>query len=96
MASGRMANQPVAPSSIVQPVPPLTAPDLNLDSLQVRRRGLALLATFEIEADLLALIEPGQAGTLDRRNMDEDVLRSIIRLNEAVSFLRIEPFHSTF
>jgi hypothetical protein len=68
-------------------VPPPAAPDGSTESLQVRGRGLALLAALKVEADLLAFIEPAEASALDRRNMDEDILRSIIRLDEAIAFL---------
>ena len=34
-----------------------------------------------------------QAGALDGRDMDKHVLATACRLNEAVTLLRIEPFH---
>jgi hypothetical protein len=75
----------------------LAAPtEAHSDRLQIRRRGLALLATFEVEANLLALIEARQASALDRRYVDENIFRAIIRLNEAVSLLGIEPFDRAF
>jgi len=66
------------------------------DSLQVRRRGLALLASLDVEADLLAFIEASQAGALDGRDMDKDILRPVVRLDEAVPLLGIEPFDRAF
>src|SRR5258708_12643517 len=45
--------------------------------------------------NLLAFVEPRQAGPLDRRDMDEDVLAAGIRLGEAVTLLRIEPLDRT-
>src|SRR5215469_1836283 len=66
------------------------------DRLQVGRRHLALLAAFQVEADLLAFIQAAEAGTFDGRDMDEHVLRSVARLDEAVALLGIEPFDRAF
>src|SRR5580698_4344084 len=63
----------------------------NSERLQVRRRSFALLATFQVEADLLALIQSTKASALNRRDMDEDILRAVIGLNEAKSLLSVEP-----
>src|ERR1700733_5967879 len=75
---------------------PAAPPEAHSDRLQIGRRGLALLATFEVETDLLTLIEASQTSALDRRDMDENIFRTIIRLNEAVSLLGIEPLDRAF
>src|ERR1700761_2957861 len=72
----------------------MTAPLLSvLLGLEVDRGGLALLAALELEADLLALVQAAQAGALDRRNMHEDILRPVIRLDEPITLLPVEPLH---
>ena len=43
-------------------------------------------------ADLLGLVEGRQTSALDGADMDEHVLRAVIRLDEAKTLLRIEPF----
>jgi hypothetical protein len=44
--------------------------------------------------DHLPFIEGTQARTFNRRDMNEDVLASAaVRLNEAITLLRIEPLH---
>jgi hypothetical protein len=45
--------------------------------------------------DLLTLVEGRQTGPLNRRNMDENVLAAALRLNEPVTFGRVEPLHDT-
>src|ERR1700744_3086773 len=63
----------------------------NSERLQVGRRSLALLATLQVEADLLALVQAAQASALNRREMDKDILRAVVRLNEANPLLSVEP-----
>jgi hypothetical protein len=46
----------------------------------------------KLEADLLALLEALHAGALKRAYVNENVLRAIIRLNEAETLLHVEPF----
>src|SRR5207302_8237517 len=49
---------------------PLLSPgSARLGLLQVDRRGLALLAAFELEAQLLPLVQIAEAGALDRRDV---------------------------
>src|SRR3984957_10269973 len=45
--------------------------------------------------DDLPFIEPAEAGALHRRNVYEHVLAAALRLDEAVTLGRIEPFHGT-
>ena len=59
---------------------------------EVGCRELALLAALDIEADLLALGKGAESGALDRRDVDEDILRAVIRLDEALALHGIEPF----
>ncbi len=58
---------------------------------EIDRRDLALLTALEVELQPLALVQIGDAGTLHGRNMDEDVFRTVIRLDEAIALLGIEP-----
>src|SRR5262249_50441183 len=76
-------------------LPPAARPRAS-DGLQVNRRCLAALALLQVKADLLSLIEACEPGALDRRDVDEHILRSIARLDEAVSLLGIEPFDRAF
>src|SRR5208282_3076822 len=68
---------------------------VGLDQLQISRRGFALLALFELEADLLAFVERADAGFLHGGDVDEHVLAAAFGLNEAVSLLRVEPLDRT-
>src|SRR5262245_5243032 len=64
--------------------------------LQVGGRHLAAaLVALEVEADLLALDEATHSGTLDRRDMHEDVLVPGLRLDEAIALLGVEPLHGS-
>src|SRR5208283_5626921 len=62
------------------------------DGLQVLRRELALLALLDLVADLLTLVQVADPRPLDGGDMHEDVLRAVIRLDEAVALLGVEPF----
>jgi hypothetical protein len=61
---------------------------------QVFRRRLALVRDFVI-AHLGTLIEAAKARSFDGRDMDENVLAAVVRLNEAVALGRVEPLHCT-
>src|SRR5829696_7612229 len=63
--------------------------------LQIDRGGLALVAALELEAHALALNEMPEARPLDGRDMHEHVLRAVLRLDESVAFLGIEPLHGS-
>src|SRR6266478_3577091 len=58
-------------------------------------RNLSLLASLELVAQLLTLLEAAEAGALDRRDVNEHVLRAVVRLDEAVTLLGVEPFNGT-
>src|SRR5690349_10244630 len=66
------------------------------ESLQIHRGLLAVAAGLEVEADLLALIEGGQARALDGGDVDECVLAAARRLDEAVTLGGIEEFDDAF
>jgi len=56
---------------------------------------LGSLGTFlNIESDLLPFLEGLEAGTLDRAEVDEDVLTAAILGNESVTLGFVEPFDS--
>jgi len=65
-----------------------------LSSLQVVCRHLAGLAVLdELEADLLAVIEATHTSALDSRNVYENVLAAVVRLDEAEALCGIKPFY---
>ena len=43
--------------------------------------------------DNLPLIEAGEAGFLDSRDMDKHILAAVLRLNKSIPLLRVEPLH---
>src|SRR2546425_7240540 len=55
----------------------------------------AVLPLFELVGDLLILVEIAEAGAFHRRNVHEHVLGLVVRLNEAETLARVEPFHGT-
>src|SRR5208283_2533816 len=65
---------------------------IGSDRLKVLRRELALLAFLHLVADLLTLVQVADPRPLDGGDMHEDVLRAVIRLDEAVPLLGVEPF----
>ena len=66
----------------------------QLSQLQVAG-GLLAALRHDVEADLLTFREAGQAGALNRGHMDEHIARSVARLDEAETLLRVEPLHGT-
>jgi hypothetical protein len=68
----------------------------RLEGLELRRGHLAgALVLLELEANALALVEAGESSALDRRDVHEDVRAALLRLDEAVALLLVEPFNST-
>src|SRR4051794_38423466 len=64
----------------------------NSNGLQVGcRRFATALVALELVAELLALIQAAEARALDRGDVDEDILIAILRLNEAIALLNVEP-----
>jgi hypothetical protein len=78
-----------------QPVHPRSAPLARLlGRCQILGRGLARLAVGDrFELDLLAFSERAHIGAFNRADMDEYVLASVFRLNEAESLLGVEEFN---
>src|SRR3954470_12436229 len=60
----------------------------------VDRTALAALVLLDFVADLLVLVERGQAAALDVGNVDEAVLAAVIRLDEAIALVGVEKFYS--
>src|SRR5262249_36456423 len=60
--------------------------------LEILRRLLAAVADHFV-FDRLTLVESGQAGALDRGDMDEYVFAAALGLNEPVALRRVEPLH---
>jgi hypothetical protein len=48
------------------------------------------------EANPLVLVQSAQSSTLDRTDVDENVLAALIGSDEAKSFVRVEPLHRAF
>src|SRR5260370_30896948 len=53
------------------------------------------LIISELIRQLLAFVQVRHLGALDRADVNEHILAAIIRLNEAKTLLRIEPFDSS-
>src|SRR6266446_997461 len=67
----------------------------GLGCLETDCRNLSLLAALKLVAQPLTLLEVADAGALDRGDMNEHVLRAVVRLDEAVTLLGVEPFNGT-
>jgi hypothetical protein len=68
----------------------------SADRLEIRGRELAAsLIRYEIELDLLAFDQMIEAGTLDGADMDEGILATVIRLDEAEALGGVKPFHGS-
>src|SRR5687768_3562324 len=66
------------------------------DHLQVGGRHLATaLIALQLVSELLALIQAAEAGALDRGDVDKDILVAVLRLNETIAFLGVEPLNGT-
>jgi hypothetical protein len=59
---------------------------VSAQGLEIFRRGLAAIGDFLV-LDGLTIIQTGQAGPLNRRDVNEDVLAAVLRLDEPVSLL---------
>src|SRR5207248_9922433 len=70
-----------------RPPVPVVLRLVALRGLEIDRRGLALLAAFELIADLLAFDQVAQPRTLDGGDMDEHVLRAVFGLDEPIALL---------
>jgi len=66
----------------------------RLNRLNIHRTDLTRpLSGFGIEFHPLAVIQSPEASALDGGAVHEDVWRAVIRLNEAIALLRVEPLH---
>src|SRR5687768_13674870 len=74
------------------------AGDRRLNSalgLQLTSRFLArTLVALDFVGNLLVFIEAAQARLFDGRDVDENVLAAVVRLDEAVALGAVEPFYS--
>ena len=64
-----------------------------LERFQVCRGHPTVMATLELKRDLLILIQPGQAGTLDSSDVYEHILGAVFRLNEPEAFAGVEELY---
>src|ERR1700738_1787596 len=74
----------------------LRRPRIELVLFRLRKvdcRRPSILLLLDLETEPLALVQAPQAGLLDRADMDEDILASGLRGNEAIALGRIEPLH---
>src|SRR6266571_1850034 len=65
------------------------------DRFQIDRGRFAVLPLLELVGDLLILVEIAESGAFHRRDVHEHVLGFVVRLNEAETLARVEPFHGT-
>jgi len=69
-------------------------PKATSGGLEVRRGRLVRAPVGRhVEAEALALVERAHAGLLDRADVHEHVATTVIRLDESVTLLRVEPLH---
>ncbi len=64
-----------------------------LNGHKVDRRVLPSSVDFELELELVALVELAEAGPLDRADMDERIGLAIVARDEAEALHRIEELH---
>ena len=66
----------------------------SLDRLDLRGGHFArALVFFQLEADALAFLKAREARTLNSGDVDEHVRAALLRLDEAVAFLLVEPLN---
>ena len=72
------------------------APRPRLSGLQIIRRGFAGPSIGDdVVGDFLSLVEAVKSGALDGADVHEDILASVIGLDEAKTFLAVEPLHGS-
>src|SRR5712692_5940371 len=69
------------------------APATVSNGFQIDCGRLAVLSLLELVGDLLILVETAEAGAFHRRDVHEHVLGLVVRLDEAETLARVEPFH---
>lgn len=68
----------------------------SIQNLEAVRRHFATLAVGdEFETHLVTFTQIIVAGAFDRADVNEGVAAAVIRLNEAKTFLGVEPFHGS-
>jgi hypothetical protein len=81
--SGRRLELTAPPSAAGLPRNP------SLESMQIVGRPAI---SDQLERHLLAFMKPPQAGAFDRADVNKDVLRPVVRLDESEAFLAVERF----
>src|SRR5205085_11933324 len=66
----------------------------SLERAQVDGRHLAVATSLGLVPDLLSLAQGRKTSALDSRDVYEDVVATLIRLDEALALLAVEPLHS--
>ena len=67
---------------------------MALDSLQLASRHLtATLILFEDVADALAFVQRTQTSAFNGRNVHENVVAAVVRLDKAEALLAVKPLH---
>lgn len=73
-----------------------TAAITFLERAEIVRGGLAGTAILgDFEADLLAIAQAVEARPLHGRHVDENVRAAVVRSDEAITLVRVEPLYST-
>src|SRR3954452_20632666 len=65
----------------------------DLSHLEIFRRFLAAICD-DFVLNVLAFVESAQSGALDGRDVNEHILATALRLDEAIALGRVEPLHS--
>src|SRR5262252_5064228 len=68
---------------------------LTLERLQIDRGRHAVPPAFHLVGDFLLLRQGAKSGTLHSRDVHENILRTIVRLNETEALAGVEPLNST-
>src|SRR6266581_305101 len=63
------------------------------NGFQIDCGRFAVLPLLEFVGNLLVLVENAESGAFHRRDVHEHVLGLVVRLNEAKTLARVEPFH---
>jgi hypothetical protein len=79
--------------SLCQYIPSLSAIAALRRNEIIRRRLAGLTTGQDLVGQLLAFVELVHARAFDRADMNEHILASVIRLDEAEAFGAVEPLH---
>ena len=61
---------------------------------EVDSGDFAVALFFEIVCDFLAFIQTVQAGILDSGDVNKHIIAGFVRIDEAISLLRVKPLYS--